>query len=192
MKLDKKLNLVVPVQTSLGYVHVHSMPIGLHVFEQHYLLLSKVFSRMYTEGLNDLGGPRVAALMLRDVAKNDFGQEYAEEMERTLINEIKRLSNVAMPAPDGKGWVTLPYDSNEVRQALDAEDRRDIEGFLCFFTLVSSLHTRRQIPSMMKRPSELWDFRVTSLSGTEWVDSLPTSTPEEISEETAILSRTPI
>lgn len=192
MKLDKKLNLVVPVQTSVGEVFVHSAPIGLQVFEKFYMLLGKTFSLMYSEGLQNLGGPRVAAYLLRDIAKRDGGDEGAEETESLLINEIKRLTNVAVPAPEGKGWVTIPFDGNEAREILDEQDRREIEGFLVFFTLVSSLHTRIQIPAMLKSAGNIWGFHATSLSGTAWKDSLPISTPAEISAQTETHSPTPI
>jgi len=87
MKLDKALNLVIPIDQDEGRIYVHSTPISLEVFEKYFLAISKTFAAIYSEGLNVLAGPRVAALMLRRVS-DDLG------LDTGLIDEIRRLSNV--------------------------------------------------------------------------------------------------
>ena len=69
MKINRALNLVIPVELESGTVYIHSTPISREVFEEFYLVISKTFTRIFTEGLGAIGGARIANLMLRDVAK---------------------------------------------------------------------------------------------------------------------------
>ena len=68
MEINRKLNLVVPIERESGEVYVHSMPIGRQVFERYFLVISKAFASIFQEGLNFYSGPRIAAMMIRQVA----------------------------------------------------------------------------------------------------------------------------
>ena len=68
MKIDKKLNLVIPIETDDGTLYVHSMPIRREIFDTYFLVLSKTFAAIHGEGLGEIAGPRVAALILKKIA----------------------------------------------------------------------------------------------------------------------------
>ena len=98
MQIDRSLNFVMPVERENGTIYVHSMPISRQVFEANFLPISKTFTRLYTDGIGTTSGPRVAALMLREVA-TEMG--IADKIERELFAEIRRLTNVILPGNTG-------------------------------------------------------------------------------------------
>ena len=51
MRLDKKLNLVIPIEDDERTIYVHSMPISKQVFEANVFIISKTLSVLYEEGL---------------------------------------------------------------------------------------------------------------------------------------------
>src|SRR6516164_2529005 len=102
--LNRKLNLVLSVETEKGTIHVHSSPIGREVFEDNFLVISRAFTAVYTNGLGPVTGPRVAALLLRDEAKK-LG--IWERTQQSLMNEIYRLTNVM--ATTENGWESFPF-----------------------------------------------------------------------------------
>ena len=59
IKIDRKLNLIVPIDDLNGKTYyVHVMPISREVFEQNFMFLGRAYSAMFEE----LGmvGPRFA------------------------------------------------------------------------------------------------------------------------------------
>src|SRR5215467_4070318 len=101
--LNRKLNLVLSVDTEKGPIHVHSSPIGRQVFEDNFLVISRAFTAVYTNGLGPVTGPRVAFLLLQEQAKT-LG--VWEKTQQSLIGEIHRLTMVL--APGEKGWESMP------------------------------------------------------------------------------------
>lgn len=192
MKLDRNLNFVVPVDTDAGTaVYVHATPISRAVFEEHYLVISKTFAAIHQQGLAALSGPRVAALLLRDVAKRTAGLEVGENawdgptgVERTLLPEIRRLTNVIVPTDDG--YRTLPYQEVvDKKQHMSADDVAEVEGILAFFTVASAMHRRSQLQIILSGAASLWAAQVTSLNCTEYAASLQTASETDSSGETA-------
>src|ERR1700751_5403859 len=102
--INKKLNLVLPVDTDNGRIWVHSVPISKEIFESNYLLMTKTIAYLYSNGVGPAFGPRVARLALKDVAK-DMDDE--TDISINLLNEIYRITNVLMPSPTGQ-WQTIP------------------------------------------------------------------------------------
>ena len=85
MKINKAMNIVVPVDIDGVECFVHSTPISFEVFEKYFLVISKTFSEIYSQGLSHVAAPRVASLLLKKCAK-DLGE--LESVEKGLINEI--------------------------------------------------------------------------------------------------------
>jgi hypothetical protein len=175
MKIERNLNFVIPVERDDGTtVYVHSMPISADVFEQYFLVISKTFARIYLEGLGQTAGPRVAAMLLKDVAMERGLWEGPAGVERGLMNEIRRLSNVVAPGP--KGWTTFPFQEAIDQKFLDSSDIREVENALVFFTVASSMHRRQEVRAVLEGAGSLWGAQVESSSSTEFCASLQTST----------------
>lgn len=176
MKIDKNLRLVLPIDTDEGTIYVHAASISRAVFEQYFVVISKAFSAIYNEGLGVTGGPRIAALMIRKVAE-EMGSK--DEVERGLINEMKRLANVAVPGPNG--WTTLPLEEAIRKEQIGADEVSEVENALAFFSLASVMHRRAEREAILRGAMSLWGGQITSSELTEFCRSLPTSTPDESS-----------
>lgn len=174
VKLNRKLNLVVSVETEKGTVHIHSVPIGRSVFEDNYLPISRAFTAVYTNGLGPVTGPRVAALLLKEEAQK---LNIWERTQQSLIAEIHRLSNVIAPGPSG--WESMPFDVARKRGVLGDDDAAEVENCLVYFTCASSIHLRAELTVALEGLSTLWGAQTTSLNVTEYMRSLPISIAEE-------------
>ena len=183
MKLDKRLNLVIPVDTETGAIHVHSSPISREVFEANIFIISKTLSVLYEEGLTVFAGPRVAATMMKRIAVERGMWEGPEGVENVLMNEIRRLTNVVMPGDSG--WTTIPFHDAVKNGLIDAETVSEVEGNIVFFTCVSFMHRKKEVPALLQGMNEVWDTQNTPLNSTEWMNSLPTLTPVANIGETA-------
>src|SRR6516162_2431588 len=132
--LNRKLNLVLSVETERGTVHVHSSPIGREVFEDNFLVISRAFTQVYTNGLGPVTGPRVAALLLKQEAEK---MEIWERTRQSLMAEINRLTNVIVPGDSG--WETMPFDIAKKRGVLDDTAASEVENSVVYFTCASSI-----------------------------------------------------
>lgn len=189
MRIDKALNLVVPVETEAGTAYIHSVPLSREVFERYFLVISKTFAELYAQGLNFLAGPRVAALLLKKVAQELDVWEGEGGVQNGLMAEIRRLSNVMVPTD--AGWQAVMLDDAVRRGALTAEDMQEAEGVLVFFICISAMHKRAEVGQFLTGMCELWGTQICSSSFTEYRDSLQTSTATEISSETVKPSSLP-
>jgi hypothetical protein len=183
MKINRALNLVIPIE---GGGYVHSTPISREVFEKYFLVISKTFANIFSQGLGALAGPRVAFLMLKKTAE-EMGNW--PEVVGGLINEITRLSNLAYPTE--KGWKTLPLTSAVAKGVINEDDFHEIEGELVFFTCVSMMNKRNQVEPIMETVNGLWGSQTTSFAFTEFTNSLKTSTEAVNSGETETTSSVP-
>jgi hypothetical protein len=182
MRLDARLNLVIPVTQDDGTtIFIHSAPISREVFETYFLVISKTFSEIYTEGLNIVAGPRVAKMMLRKVA-TQMGDGVWEDVQFGLIQEIRRLTNIAVPGANG--WTQLPFHLALERRLLDEEAAWEAENTIVFFTVSYLMHKRPVMAAVMQRMNDLWGMQTTSSNVTAYIGSLTTSTAPESSGET--------
>jgi hypothetical protein len=172
MKLNKKLNIVLPIERG----HVHAVPISREIFNRYFITLSKTFSALYTENLSVTAGPRVAALLLKKVAQADGEWEGQDGVENGLMNEIIRLANVVLPTD--QGWKSMPLYEAIRQNMLDEDEKAEVENSLVFFTCVSSMHKRTDLDVTLKMMVSLWGGQTTLLDSTEFANSLPTSTPD--------------
>ncbi len=174
MRINTRLNLVIPVDTDAGTLFVHSVPISREVFEKYFLVISKAFAAIYQEGLNVVAGPRIAMLMLKRAAVERGEWDGPDGVQNGLVAEIRRLTNVAVPGEGG--WKSYPMQDAIDRSILDADDVSEVEGAVAFFTCASAMHKRDQLPAILGGMTSLWDARTTSLNFTDYLASLRTST----------------
>jgi hypothetical protein len=190
MQIDRKLNLVIPVERDSGEtIYVHSMPLGREVFERYFLVISKAFATIYSEGLGFVAGPRVAAMLIRRVAEELKAWDGPEGVQVGLVAEMRRLSNVL--APGARGWETIPLQEAVDKGFINADDASEVENAIAFFTVASCMHRRAELRDVLEGSSKLWGAHITSLGCTEYSASLPTSTKDVTTGARAIPSPIP-
>lgn len=179
MNINKKLNLVVPMEDEEGGIYyVHAKPFSREAFEHNYFLFSQAFSTMIESGIQVTAGPRIAALVLKDIAdKQGSPDSYA-----AIMAEIRRTSTVIKADPKD-GYVPMLLSTAIARGAIGDEDLAYIEGAIAFFTLSSALWRGRKLDASLGLMSGLWDVQTTSLNSTDFTASLLTSIEGENSGE---------
>lgn len=177
MKIDRSLNLVIPLGDGGKARYVHSSPISVEVFEAHYAIIAKAFAGIYDSGLGITAGPRVAALILKTAAK----QIGAESDYAALMNEVRRLTNVV--TLDGGQWQTVPLHQAIEGKLLDPEEVSEVENAVAFFIIAWAMHKRDARRAILDGALRLWDGQLESSNCTEFTLSLKTSTPDASSGE---------
>lgn len=177
MRIDKKLNLVIPIVDEKDHevAFVHSTPISEDVFDKYYLVISKTFAHLYGEGIGQIGGPRVADKILRDAAKDLKIWETPDGVQRGLMAEIYRLTNVMSVRKEG-GWGMTPYEVARNDGIVTKEDASEVEAAIIFFIVGSAMHRKSQIPFNVGVPLELLGARIESSDAMTFMNSLTTST----------------
>ncbi|GAB0719241.1 hypothetical protein NB16F79_23590 [Escherichia coli] len=170
MKISRNLNLIIPVRTEKGNGWIHATPISKEVFKEHFFILSKTFSAIFSEGLGVVAGPRIAFLMLERISRDSNAWEGDKGVRNTLVNEVIRLANLVYPV-EGKGYDTIPLDMALEREIIDLDE---VAGELVFFTCVSSINSPEQAKGTMDVVNGIWSTQCSSLNLTEWIASLPT------------------
>ena len=133
VSVDRRCNLTFPVDRDDGPAHIISMPISQAVFETYFLAITKTYVALRENGPEWFMriGPTVAALTLKTVAVKDDVWEGDGGVEQGLMAEIRRLTQVALPGPDG--WSTIPFQEARDRKRLSPEDISEVENALVFF-----------------------------------------------------------
>lgn len=172
MRLNEKLNFVIPVPDSNDKIsaYVHSTPLSREAFEESFVLISKTFSAIHGEGLGSIAGPRVASLILKQIAK----MEKNEDGALMLMNEIRRLTNVLVPGPHG--WQTIPFQDAIDGKIIDPDDLSEVENAIVFFIVYSAMHRRQTLKDLLMGAARMWGAQVSSLTPMGFSGSLPTST----------------
>lgn len=170
MKIDNRLRLTIPVETEQGTVEVQAEQMPRTVFGTHYMTLAKCFTSIY-EGAGVNSGPRIAAHLLRDIAKKDGVWAGATGVEMSIFNELGRTTMVKLA--DG-GTLTL-YEA--VKKGLFDDDDQDwVENALVFFTVVCLMHTKGMRQAILGVMGSLWDAQISSSNPTVQTVSSTTST----------------
>lgn len=172
--ITPKLNLVIPVEQGGLVSYVHSAPLSREVFERYFLVIARTFSRIYAAGLGEVAGPRVAALMLKQVAQEMNVWDGPTGAEVGLIAEFRRLSNVI-----GPGGAAIPLQEAVDQKLLSPDDLSEVENALAFFMVTSAMHRRSQMEVSLDGLASLWGGLSTSLNCTEYAASLRTQTVAE-------------
>ena len=179
MRIDRKLNFVIPVEDDEGkvFAYVHSTPIAREVFERHFMVLSKAFTAIYTQGLGTTSGPRIAALLVQQIATEMGEWEGPNGVERSLFAEIDRLTNVAVTGPNG--WQTIPLQEALAKNQFTEDDASEVKNAITFFTVASTIHRKQELRGILETVARLWNAQITSLNSTEFANSLKTLTQDE-------------
>lgn len=185
MKINRRLNLVVPVHREKDVIYVHAVPISAEVFEANFLTISRTFASIYGLGLGPTAGPRVAAMLLKKTGK-DMG---LENETQGLISEMRRLSNVVVPT--NAGWETIPLQDALDKNLIEGDDASEVENAITFFTVLSWMHRRDQLTQMLDEAVKLSGAQLESLNCTEYAASLRTSSADENTGETVAVSLPP-
>jgi hypothetical protein len=187
MRIDERLNLIIPIPRDGGTVYIHSMPLSREAFESQWLMLSKTFAVLMAEGLSVVAGPRIAFMALKDISTKADRWDGPQGVRNTVINEIIRLSNLV--SPEGDGWKTTPLQSAIEHKMFSDDELSEVLGTICFFTLNTAIHRKDTLRVVLTNMNDLWGT-LTSLSPlTEFVASLPKLTkPENIGTTAPIAS----
>ena len=178
MKIDRKLNLIVPVERDDGgMVHIHATPVSKETFAKHFKIISKTYTEIFKEGAAYIAsaGSKVAMLMLRKVA--------AEEgiNANELMTEIRRLSNIIVSGENG--WESIPLSVGIQRGLIDEDDIDDAEGQIVFFICCSAMIAKKDLSSLMETICGFFGSQTVSSTCTEFAASLPILTQEENTTE---------
>jgi len=183
MRINKKLNLVIPVELDNSKtVYVHSTPISREVFEKYYKVIGRTLAAIFEQGLGRIAGPRTSALLMMEQAEEMGGNTpeakaaAIRDVEDGLFNEIYRLTNVAVPGE--RGWDNIPYSEAIKKSIINRDDAAEVKNALAFFTVTSSMMKGRDLEAALEG-SKLWGGSIVSLNCTEYANSLPTSTVAE-------------
>jgi hypothetical protein len=186
MRIDKNLNFVFPVDTSSnGTVWVYSMPIARSVFETYYDVLGKVFTKCF-DGEDAkhvaLTAPQLALPALKSISQANNTWEGVSGVQKGLLNEIIRLTNVAFVGE--RGWETIPLDTAANQKIVDEENVSEIMSSLIFFTSICKVAPRSLAATFLEMAGSLREWQFTSSPFTEWLSSLPQLTTESDSTVT--------
>lgn len=182
MKIDRKLNLVVPVRREDGTsLWVYSTPIRKEVFETYYLVLAKTFSTLTRNGLDPRSGPSIAAMALRDVAVNtprDQERNWWDGADGVggpagLVAEIVRLSTCLVGTESG-GWNTMPLQEALDRGHITEDEKAEVINPLCFFTVSSLVAPKKDRTILIQGMAAIYGLESTYSTFTEWMSSLKT------------------
>lgn len=190
MRINKKLNLIVPVDSEHGTIYVHSTPVAYEIFEQFYLPLSKTFANLFSQGLGVLASPRVAYLALKSISEEMGIWNGPAGVHAGFVNEFIRLSNIAKTGTNG--WETIPLHVAMQKGVIDEETSREVLSAITFFTLVVLMNRPKQAEVMMEAVNSLWQTETTYLDFTEFLNSLKTSTEEGNTGVTENTSSVPV
>jgi hypothetical protein len=179
--INKQLNLVLPLPRGNTFIYVYSTPISREVFDANFMIISKVFTELYTQGLGLSAAPRIAAKMMKKIAMEENSWDGPEGVQNTLIQEIYRLTNVFLPAE--KGWETMPFHTAVVQKQLDEDEIEEVENNIVYFTVAYSMHRRQDREQIINGTLKLWGGQLTLLNFTEYRSSLTTLTVDEIMPE---------
>lgn len=173
VSIDKNLNLLITVDREGGEaLHVHCQPISYDVFQRYWLVLSKVYTALTTQGLGAIGGAVCAHLLLEDVARNTLRAdgrnwwEGADGVEHGLLDEIVRLSNV-MTLEGEQGWQPTMLSVARSRGLFSDEEWGEVLAQATFFSVIWRTAPKRNRVGVVRGASFLNGSLPTSWDTTE-------------------------
>lgn len=192
MRIDRKLNLIFPMAREDGSVlYAFSAPMRKETFETYALVIAKTFERIHAENIVNRSGPRVSAMILKEVAKSttrinttiqkDGPTDWwdgDDGVEKGLLGEWRRLTTILAPNGAG-GWDTVMYDIALRRDLMSEEEQSEVEGAIAFFMVVSAMHRKTMRIPLLAQSGAMWGWSITYSDITEFRNSLTTSTKEE-------------
>lgn len=196
MRLDKRLNLIIPIDRDDGTrVHIYHTPISREIYSQYFRILNMTGTQIYADDLSFFGGPESAYLMLKEIAENTArpnggGNWWEGEtgIEKGLIEELWRKTQVLVLG--ASGWELLPYDMCIARDAkggwqseiLSEDEAAEVSGSVVFFTFSTFMRNNPVVSRGLIAAAALLEWQLSSLGLTEYRTSLQTLTKEETTE----------
>lgn len=188
LKIDRKLNLVIPIDRGDSKIYVHAMPVSTQTFEKYYLVLAKTFSAFAENGIIVTSAPSVAKLILKQVSEEtprETGDNWWNGDDGVggrvgLIEEIIRLCNVV----DGDS--VRPLKDLMASGQIDEDAVSDLVSLLVFFTVASRVPPREDRERLIRGMASIYRLQAVYLSVTDFLNSLKTSTSvDSTGKETA-------
>ena len=132
MRVDKKLNVVIPLpRDGEGTLYVHATPISREAFETYFLPISVAFSRIWSEGLSVMSGPRVALKMLKKVSEERKIWEGPEGVQAGFVTQQKQAFRVGIQSSDRiHPRRESEFRQRPVRRTVRRELAKDTVGFV--------------------------------------------------------------
>jgi hypothetical protein len=189
--INNELNLVLPIRyddKGEPIIYAYHSPISTEVFTANYRILVAANAAIWQRGSNYAAAcASTANLALLDAATADAQERGIESQGPALLAQIKRLTYVL--APGANGYEQLPIDIAITRNIIDAADYNEVESSIVFFFLGYALLPRAARKVRCGRIASALNGSTTSLLPSEWIQSLPVSTPP--SDTMEILSSLP-
>lgn len=174
--IDKTLNLVIEFKEDDGRpAYVHCTPISYASFKRHWRVLTQMWSELYKSGMGPFAGPRVAGLMLAEVAEAiGYPPDGPQSIDQTLMAEIRRMTTYVQA--DG---MLLPWDAAIASGTVDDRNQREVENALVFFTANSHLQLGAELELNQRVFAEMFNARISFSKASELLSSLKTSTKDD-------------
>lgn len=173
-KIGRDMKLVVPLELDDGTpAFVHSVSISLEAFGVNFRILGRAWSMMMRDEVTPDAGGRFASAYLMDAAHALYGEEDGTRRANAILTEIMRGSTFVS---QGAGGVQSgPYYNAKQNGGISAEDARQVESILVFFILVLLSQEPKRAAIYLNGLRFFVDARIVSLTSTEFVNSLRTS-----------------
>lgn len=197
--IDENMNVVFPVVTDrvitkvdgkdktedVVRIYAYHTPISRAVFDANFRLLAATKSALASKGAHYLmsSGPRIAALTLQDEGqrdaesrgKYDDNGNVKDDETKAFIAELKRLTTILCPGANG--WDMLPVDTAIGSGKIDEEDWQEAFSSIVFFTCHSSMAKKVDRQRVSQATASMLNASITRSPLSEFLASLPTSTP---------------
>lgn len=183
MRLNDAVNLVLPV----GEKQAFHVPLSREVFEANYRILAATKAALSSKGIYYQmdAGPRIAALTLLDEARKDAEErgntddagQGRDTAGRAILGEIKRLTTIICEGT--AGFDPLPVEAAISAGHIDADDWREAESALVFFTCLYSLAPKAAKTKTAEAVASILPGSITASSLSEYASSLQNSTTAE-------------
>lgn len=177
--INDDLKLVLPITDNVRAYH---SPISREVFEQNFRVLAATKAALFSKGSQYAAsvGTTVAALTLLDEGKRLAEDEEGDGGANALLLEIKRLTTILCPSANG--YDQIPVDVAIKQGAIDADDWREVEATLVFFTSIYALAKKAQRKPAMDWICSITGGSSTALTPVEYAASFPTSKTDDATE----------
>lgn len=197
-KINSDLKLVFPIRfTEDGEptVWAYHTSISRDVFEANYRIIASAHAELFTpifsagdnvsRGMEAESARHIASLALKDAASVLAAKRGLEDKNPAgaLLAEIKRLTTVLCPGPSG--YEILPVEIAEQKGVIDADDWREAEASIAFFTCGRWMLSRARQDLLRAVLALVMQGSTTSLAPLEFASSLSRSTKDEPSKEPA-------
>lgn len=175
MHIDRKtLHLVIPLEREGGAkVYVHSTPVDRAVYDRYWRAIETAYCDLMMGPMRGRAY-RLAMRALRQTAADDG---MPADVLSGLVEEIKRLTNVTAPTP--QGWQTLPLTQAVAAGLLDEEEADQVENNIAFFTCYWHTTDRVERARTQDGLAKALAAQMSPLDCTEHANSLRTSTEPE-------------